>query len=307
MSGLDELGLVGLGLVPGGLRHPFGFGTEALLGADDYRDQVINVREDAGAQAMLTALGARADHSVDSERHLAAGKTLRGMEVSVQQIGAVVLPAVQSANVSLYEKFDVGVVLKEKWEGLSAAQREDLLDSFLDAAQAATETRVTEEEGQEAWCTTPYASSVLATDAELASLHTALDPITEQLSEDPDLARSLDRMRELGAGTVDPSPDGVRRGGAAQRLGGLLRDSSRRPDRPRRALAARGRRAGPPRRRASVPRTPTTTAECGSSASRTATPTESSPTAGRATASSRSTASRSASMWASAATRTAVA
>ena len=33
MSGLDELGLVGLGLVPGGLRHPFGFGTEALLGA----------------------------------------------------------------------------------------------------------------------------------------------------------------------------------------------------------------------------------------------------------------------------------
>ncbi len=53
MSGLDELGLVGLGLVPGGLRHPFGFGTEALLGARDYRDQVINVREDAGAQAML--------------------------------------------------------------------------------------------------------------------------------------------------------------------------------------------------------------------------------------------------------------
>ena len=206
MSGLDELGLVGLGLVPGGLRHPFGYGTEALVGADDYRDQAINVREDAGAEAMLTQLGARADHSVDSERVNAAGKTLRGIEVSVQQVGAVTVPAVQTPNVTFYEKFDVGVVRKGVWDGLSAAQREDLLDSFGDAARAATETRVTEEEGQEAWCTTPNASSVLATEAELASLHEALDPITEQLSDQPAFAKSLDRMRELGAGTVDPSP-----------------------------------------------------------------------------------------------------
>ncbi len=72
------------------------------------------------------------------------------MEVSVQQIGAVVMPAVQSPNVTLYEKFDVGVMRKEIWDGLSDAQRGDLLDSFLDAARAAAETRVTEEEGQEA-------------------------------------------------------------------------------------------------------------------------------------------------------------
>ncbi len=48
--------------------------------------------------------------------------------------------------------------------------------------------------------------SVLATDAEIASLHSALDPITDRLAEDPDSANALERMRELGAGTVNPSP-----------------------------------------------------------------------------------------------------
>ena len=50
------------------------------------------------------------------------------------------------------------------------------------------------------------AGAVLATDAELASLHRSLDPITDRLAENPDFADALDRMRELGVGTVDPSP-----------------------------------------------------------------------------------------------------
>jgi hypothetical protein len=206
MSGLDDLGLVGLGLVPGGLRHPFGFGTDPLLGAGDYQGEVINIREDAGVQAILDQLGARADNSVDSERHLAAGKRLRGIEVSVQQFGAVVLPAVQTPNVTLYEKFDVVVVRLDTWDGLTKVQQQDLRASVLAAAQAAADTRATEEEGQAAWCLTTYASSVLATEAQLSTLHTALDPIAARVAGDTDAARSLDRMRELGAGTVDPVP-----------------------------------------------------------------------------------------------------
>ncbi len=36
MADLDELGLRGLALVPGGTRHPFGY-RQALYGATDYR------------------------------------------------------------------------------------------------------------------------------------------------------------------------------------------------------------------------------------------------------------------------------
>ena len=44
-----------------------------------------------------------------------------------------------------------------------------------------------------------------------------LDPITDRLAEDPDSADALDRMRELGVGTVDPSPAACEREGAARR------------------------------------------------------------------------------------------
>ena len=206
LSGLDDIGIVGLGLVPGGLRHPFGYGTKPLLAAEDYRDQFINIREDAGVQAILDHLGAHADHSADSERELAAGKKLRGIEISMQQVAAVSLPAVQTANVTLYEKFDVLVMSRDAWDGLSSAQQEELNDAFAEAATAALTARVTEEAGQAAWCNIVGAGTVLATDAQLASLHRSLDPITDRLAEDPDAADALDRMRELGVGTVDPSP-----------------------------------------------------------------------------------------------------
>ena len=50
------------------------------------------------------------------------------------------------------------------------------------------------------------AGSLLATDAQLASLHRSLDPITDRLAQNPDFADALGKMRELGVGTVEPFP-----------------------------------------------------------------------------------------------------
>lgn len=205
LSGLAGIGLVGLGLVPGGLRHPFAFGSSPLLGPEDYRGKVINVREDAGVRAMLAQLGATADHSINGARHLAAGRNLRGMEVSVQQLGAVPLPATQTANVTLYVKFDVGVVSAETWDGLSPPQRQELQASFKAAVAAAVSSRISEEEGQAAWCRTAGARSVLAASTELAELHRALAPVTQRIAEDPDASGVLNRVRLLHAGTREPS------------------------------------------------------------------------------------------------------
>ena len=210
LSSLDDLGLVGLGLVPGGLRHPFAYGSQPLLGAEDYRDQVINVREDAGVLAILDQLGARADHSVDSERNRAAGTRLRGIEVSLQQLGAVTLPAVQSANVTLYAKFDVGIVRQETWNGMSAAQRRGppgRLPSGGDRRHGDSDNRG---RGSGGVVRDRLGSERARHGHELASLRRALDPITDRLAENPDAARVLDRMRELGIGTTDPSPSACR-------------------------------------------------------------------------------------------------
>ena len=206
LSGLDRVGLFGLGLVPGGLRHPFAFGDAPLKGPGDYRGQVINVRPDAAVAAMLDQLGATGDHSINSERVLASGIRLRGIEVSVQQVGAVTLPAVQTANVTLYERFDVPVVRRQTWDGLTSAQQEDLSQSLRRAVGAATAGRLTEEAGQQAWCSTPEASSVLASPAELADLRATLAPVTHRITADADAARAVARIRELHTGTTDPQP-----------------------------------------------------------------------------------------------------
>ena len=64
---LPDIGLVGLGMMPIGVRHPFGYGRP-LLGAEDYDGQTINVRVDSGVEAILDALGARPDTSAEDER-----------------------------------------------------------------------------------------------------------------------------------------------------------------------------------------------------------------------------------------------
>lgn len=206
LAGLEDIDLVGIALVPGGLRHPFGYGDTPLLGPVDYDGQVLNVREDAGVQAILGELGASADHSIDSKRAAAAGTTLRGIEVSVQQVGAVTLPAVQTPDVTLYEKFDVVVVRKQAWDALTDAQRADFRASATAAGAAASATRATEEQGQSSWCATPGANSTLAGDAVLTQLRGALAPVTARLAQDADARAALHRMRALHEGTTDPAP-----------------------------------------------------------------------------------------------------
>ena len=111
MGGLGKLGLVGLGLVPGGLRHPFAFGSRPLLGAERLhatrsstcaRTQACRPCWTSSAPSRTTASTANATAQIRGR--------LRGIEISMQQAQAVDLPAVQTANVTLYEKFDVAVV-----------------------------------------------------------------------------------------------------------------------------------------------------------------------------------------------------
>jgi TRAP-type C4-dicarboxylate transport system substrate-binding protein len=208
LADLGGMGLVGLALVPGGLRHPFAYGADPLLRAADYDDQVINIRRDSGVVAMLDALGARADYTADNERAgLVEDGTLRGIEVSVQQYVAVDRPAVQTANVTLYAKFDIVLVRKGAWDGLSSSQQQTLHDSIVDAVRDATASRPDEADGQAAWCQEVGAATVLATAGQLASLHARLDPLTDRIAQDPATERVVERMRELHQGTVDPTPE----------------------------------------------------------------------------------------------------
>ena len=198
---LPKIGLVGLGMMPLGVRHPFGYG-EPLVGAEDYAGQTINVRVDAGVEAMLDALGARPDTSTGDERtqKVASGE-LRGIDAAYQIFGAVDRPAVVASNVNLYERFDVLVIREAAWDGLTSDQQEQLRDAVASARDQAYGAMSGEEEMFDTWCAEPGAGATLASAEQLQSLHDKLDPVTEALEQEHDGV--VGRMRSLHEGTSD--------------------------------------------------------------------------------------------------------
>lgn len=204
MAGLDELGLVGIALVPGGLRHPFGY-YKPLLGPEDYAGTTINVRPGDGIAALVEGLGAAVDTGVDERDEMAFTGKLRGIEVSLQLFGAVTLPAVLTSNVTLYTKFDVIVMDREAWDGLSGQQQEALRAAAAKATAATLEARDNEDEGLARWCRTPGAESVRATDGQVEALKDELQPVVEAFTSAPGAADLAERVRELGRGTTDPA------------------------------------------------------------------------------------------------------
>jgi C4-dicarboxylate-binding protein DctP len=204
MADLDALGLVGVALVPGGLRHPFGY-VAPLLGPEDYAGAVINTRPGAGVDRLLGALGATTDHSVDAARDQAARSgRLRGIEVSLQQPQAVTLPAVVTSNVTLYTKFDVVAVRKQVWQRLTDGQRQELQRIAREAGVAATAGRDSEGAGLTRFCDSTGGSSVVADAPTVEALRAALQPVVEEAVRTPAIARLVDRIRALGDGTSPP-------------------------------------------------------------------------------------------------------
>ena len=204
MADLADLGLTGLALVPGGVRHPFGYGR-ARHGADDYRGIGMSTGVANGVDALIRALGARPDTTTDHLRseQVAAGR-LAAVEASLVQTGGVDLPAVVTSNVTLYTKFDVVVLRTDAWEGLSHAQQAVLQRAAVEAGRVAEAARDDEDAALERWCSTPQAASVVATVDELTSIARALVPAIEVATADPQARHLADRVAALGEGTRPP-------------------------------------------------------------------------------------------------------
>ncbi len=204
MRDLADIGLTGLALVPGGVRHPFGYGR-ARYGVEDFRGIGFSTGSANGVDALVEALGARPDHTVDDERRrrIADGR-LGAMEASVTQTGGVDLPAAMTSNVTLYTKFDVVVMRSSAWEGLNHEQQDALRAAAVEAGRVAEAARDDEDAGLERWCATPAAASVVATDAQVASIAAALEPAIEAALADPEARGLAERVAALGVGTQPP-------------------------------------------------------------------------------------------------------
>ena len=202
LEALGELGVVGLGVVPGALRRPAGM--KALLGADDYRGLRIGAREGAVAEMALRALGAtpvlypRGDLS-----------TLDGAELDVEIVqgwGHREGVRAVAGNVVLWAKPMAIFADDDTFAALTTEQQEILRD----AAAAVVDTvavDVTKREAEDSLRLCGLDQSLLrnAAPADLASLSAAFEPVYRKLEENAATRRVIAEIRALRK-TVEAQP-----------------------------------------------------------------------------------------------------
>ena len=202
LEALGELGVVGLGVVPGALRRPAGM--KPLLAADDYRGSRIGVREGAVAEIALRALGAtpvlypRGDLSM-----------LDGAELDVEIIqswGHREGVRAVAGNIVLWPKPMAIVVADDAFATLTTEQQEILRK----AAAAAVDTvavDVTKREAEDSLRLCGLDPSLLRTagPADVASLSATLEPVYRKLEENAATRRAIVEIRALRE-TVDTPP-----------------------------------------------------------------------------------------------------
>lgn len=198
---LDTIDLVGLALVPGGLRHPVGW-HQPLLSLQDYQGAVINSRPSPDVDRLFAALGASTDHSVGQERITNASRgLLRGLDMSLLIHPSDGAPAALTTNVVLYTQFDVLAIRREAFAGLSSRQRAALEAALTRTVKQTQDSRPAEAAAAHAWCELPGQATVAARPEDLAMLRAAGTVLIDQLRKDAFTARVLDRINSLAVGT----------------------------------------------------------------------------------------------------------
>ena len=185
LAGLRDAGVVGLAMLPEGMRHPFGF-KAPLLGPEDYADRAIRTPTSAMSAALFKRLGAT---TTDEEPDHA---TQAGMESGYR----LDPQGTATGNVTFYPKANTLVASDKALKGLTANQREILTQAADHTRDWAIETTPTDQSAAAAFCKAGGAV-VLASRPQLGELKRATAPLVAELEGDPATKKIIDEIRTL--------------------------------------------------------------------------------------------------------------
>jgi len=200
MQGLDDLGVVGLGVLPDYLRKPIGV-TGPILGPTDWQGITFGTLRSNGQAEAIRALGATPAqvHRTEREEGLANG-TIHGFETSIwihQHNPALArLAPYVTSNVTLWPQMDVLLANPARLEALSARQRGWLEEAARDAAarSAALAGKDARTVGDSCAAGARFAE---ASAADLAALEAAFAPVYANLQRHPETKAFIERIRAL--------------------------------------------------------------------------------------------------------------
>lgn len=219
LAGLDEVGVVGLALVPESLRHLFFYG-EPVATAAQFEGLRVRVPRSETVYALFDALGAIPDdyanwnpphNGQESEGPAAAESSFAWAS---QLPGTAALTAI--GNLPLLPKINTLVAHRGQFGRLTETHREILMAAAHRTSTWALETRSTTAEAAKAFCG-GGGRVVAAADDEVAAMQLAAGPVTSELERDATTRGMMvwirARQAELGAGPTTVPPCGRDSGG----------------------------------------------------------------------------------------------
>jgi TRAP-type C4-dicarboxylate transport system substrate-binding protein len=209
LHGVEDAGVVGLGLHAEALRHPMGYDGRRLVRLADFDGKEFETRDSRASQALVRALGATPvwyadERSGELERALAEGR-LVGVDTSYALAGTfgVDAPTV-TGNVTFFPKVNVLVANEKAFAALSEEHRALLRDA-AEAEQSRSVDALSEIDAVAAACEDGI-SSVNAKRADVAAMRAAARPVEAKLRADPQTSRLIDEIEALDSAPASAPP-----------------------------------------------------------------------------------------------------
>jgi TRAP-type C4-dicarboxylate transport system substrate-binding protein len=197
LTGIDRSGVVGVALLPGPLRRPFGY-RRRLVGPDDYSGARIGVRPGRVEEATFRNLGAstRVYLTLDGASREGAALDLSSITGGHNYRGKTV-----AANVAFWPRVEAVIVNREAFAALTAAQKQSLRSAGRRAlGPRLAEIERVEAEGLRSLCVRHVAALATASPAELDALEAAVRPVYAELERDARTRALIAEIRRLDDG-----------------------------------------------------------------------------------------------------------
>jgi TRAP-type C4-dicarboxylate transport system substrate-binding protein len=196
LAGLEKLDVVGLGVLPGPMRKVMGV-NGPFVRPTDFEGAVVGIQGSGVAAQTMKVLGA-------TPQDLPAGAALGGLDAMEQQLASILGNnyALEGAhfvtvNLNMWPRPLVMFMNTKRFESLSSDQQTALRDAAgaaVDDALVASRAEDTDAISQ--LCADGMTLTV-ASDADLAALRTALEPVYQQIAADAANRAWLDEIVAL--------------------------------------------------------------------------------------------------------------
>jgi TRAP-type C4-dicarboxylate transport system substrate-binding protein len=236
LKGVESRGLVGLALLPGGLRRPLGI-SRPLVAPRDYENAAIAIRLGGVAKATFQALGGSS--SAFQAQQLPA---FDGSELDVTTIlnNRYDLHAkALTANVVLWPKPTTLVMNRKAYDSLTSDQQQLLRDAARETLGPLLKALQGDEQASlAALCQDAHLALVSASSGDRAALRRAVQPVYDELERDSLTRKLIAEIEDLRAGLPPSQP--LRCSGARPKISRTAIDGRWRADLSAESLLAAG-------------------------------------------------------------------